>query len=87
MSCCGKPSIASVAARGAVGLAKVALGVDRAPESVVTARRDVCRSCEHSTKRLFGLQVKVQRCNVCQCLIAGKSVLLGEKCPEGRWKE
>jgi hypothetical protein len=38
-------------ARGAVGVAKAALGRDRAPEDAITARWDSCLACEKHDRR------------------------------------
>lgn len=76
---------------GAIGLAKVAMGVDRADAATIEQRRDICRGCEHATrssKPKFeanqGL-TNMSRCQLCNCFIAGKTVLRGEACPAGKW--
>jgi hypothetical protein len=76
---------------GAVGLTKAALGVDAIPLEVMQARRDECRDCEHATRNPSpryavnkGL-TSLSRCRKCDCLIAAKTKLAGERCPIGRW--
>jgi hypothetical protein len=84
MPCCGGNLV-----RGVAGLVKAAARADRAPDPVIAARRDVCRSCDRAEKRArkdgsAGLTT-FSRCMVCRCFIAPKSTLASERCPEGRW--
>lgn len=62
--------------QGAVGLARAALGVDRAPEATIRARRQRCRACPDKVGRL---------CTACGCLIAAKTLVYSQSCPRGRW--
>jgi hypothetical protein len=82
--------------RGAAGLAKAGLQaagvpVDAAPEDVVKARRDQCRACPHATRNdgpkyaaSRGLTT-LSRCQLCGCVIAAKTRMASERCPDGRW--
>ena len=81
--CCGQ------VIRGATGLAKSAIGLDRAPKEVIRFRRDVCRKCDHSEKRRvrggpLGI-TSLSQCQVCSCFIVAKTKLASEKCPLGKW--
>jgi hypothetical protein len=64
--------------KGAVGLTKVALGVDRAEDSLISQRRKVCEACEH---------LKGGTCVLCGCWYSQKVKLAGEQCPDEppRW--
>jgi hypothetical protein len=77
--------------KGAVGLTKAACGIDPAPAEVVQARRDICRECPFATKdqrEKFiankGLTT-FSRCTKCGCVIAAKTKIAGEVCPDGKW--
>lgn len=79
--------------KGAVGLAKVALGMDAAPDAVIAERRDACRMCDRATRNpspryvaSMGLS-SLSRCLECKCFIAAKTKLAGERCPLGKWPE
>jgi hypothetical protein len=69
------PSIADLA-RGAVGVAKAALGRDRAPEDAITARWDSCLACEKHDRGV---------CLACGCFVGAKIRLASSACPEARW--
>ena len=43
-------------------------------------RRDICNTCEHK-KRKFN----VARCELCGCIILGKTNVSAAKCPIGKW--
>ena len=62
--------------RGAVGVAKAATGVDRAPEETITARWESCLSCEHHDRG---------RCMKCGCFTAAKIRVASSVCPAERW--
>jgi hypothetical protein len=62
--------------RGAVGLAKARLGIDKAPPRVVALRREVCMLCP---QRLGWL------CAECKCIIHEKTKVASERCPLGVW--
>ena len=79
--------------KGAAGLAKVALGMDAAPDAVIAERRDACRMCDRATRNpspryvaAMGLTT-LSRCQECGCFIAAKSMIAGETCPLGKWPE
>jgi hypothetical protein len=71
---------------GAVGLAKAALGVDRADEETIQKRRAICRECPHAIPCPL-LANKKCRCELCGCLLSAKTVVAGEVCPDDprRW--
>jgi hypothetical protein len=65
-------------ARGAKGLAKAALQMDKAPATLVHERRGICHACEH---------LRNGRCDICKCFILAKGRLLSEDCPKGKWPQ
>jgi hypothetical protein len=75
---CGN-NIVQVVIHGATGLAKVALRRGIAPSGVIAARRAQCNACENN---LAGV------CLICFCVIAAKTSLIQECCPDtpSRWK-
>lgn len=89
MGCgCGK---AKKIVAGAAGVAKAALGIDKAAPEVAAARLDVCRECPQASKngaakfaKFKGLTT-LSRCAACSCVIHLKVKVAGEKCPEGKW--
>ena len=90
MSCGNcEPGTVRWVAHGVAGLTQAVLGIDRAPEEVVMARRLTCRNCPHSTKHPTkktseGLPL-VSLCDLCFCLIRGKTANAAERCPDNRW--
>lgn len=64
--------------RGAQGVAKVVLGVDRSTPELVERRLAVCRACEH----LRGV-----KCGLCRCYVEFKARLRSEECPDGKWRD
>ncbi|MCC7409885.1 MAG: hypothetical protein IT442_17595 [Phycisphaeraceae bacterium] len=62
--------------RGAAGIAKSQLGLDPAPDSVVTYRWTTCTACERFDRG---------HCGLCGCNLPAKVRLAGQKCPLGRW--
>ena len=62
--------------RGAVGVAKAALGVQAAPAAVVRERWGHCLAC---------LKHDCGRCLVCGCFTGAKIRVAGESCPERKW--
>ena len=92
MSCgsCNK-SVAQTVVAGVVGMSKVALGIDIAPEDIIESRRDKCRQCEHASRnrsdkfKKFNGLTSFSRCAKCNCFIAAKTKLEAEKCPKGLW--
>jgi hypothetical protein len=79
--------------KGAAGLAKAALGIDRASDEIVAQRRNQCRECPHATKNPKRVHLptkgltKLSRCQLCDCFIHAKTLLASETCPDGRWLE
>lgn len=100
MGCCNnrQPTTGSLvqrmvktAAKGAVGLTKVALRVGIAKDDIIKLRRDRCRVCEFATKNADpkyaannGL-TNLSRCTKCHCNIKAKTQLVSEHCPVGQW--
>jgi hypothetical protein len=68
-------------ATGAAGLAKSAIGINRAAAEVIASRRDECDACPHARVMLGAFQ----HCGLCGCLTAAKTTLANEKCPAGKW--
>jgi hypothetical protein len=62
--------------RGAIGLAKARLGIDRASPKLIGLRRELCFHCP---------QRRGWFCARCQCLVAEKAKVLTEQCPLGLW--
>ena len=62
--------------RGAVGVAKAALGVQPAPAEVVRERWAACLACEDHD---------CGRCMACGCFTGAKVRVAGESCPRGVW--
>lgn len=62
--------------KGSVGLAKVALGIDRSSDALIEERKAVCEACEH---------LKANKCELCGCAYRKKILLASEVCPDGRW--
>jgi hypothetical protein len=48
--------------------------------SFLDRRRAICYSCEHLTT-----YVGIKSCSKCGCAIWGKTMMRGQKCPEGKW--
>lgn len=63
-------------ARGAVGIAKVALGADLAPDCAITERYRLCASCSKNDRGV---------CVDCGCFIGAKIRLGSSFCPAGHW--
>ena len=76
---------------GAVQLTKALVGLDRASPKIIEARRRECRKCPHATRSVddamsrAGWLSLTSRCRLCGCLIAPKTLLASESCPEGKW--
>ena len=89
---CNKQNVAQVShgvvntiARGVVGLTKVGLRIGIADQSVIQARRDICRVCPEATiNPIIGLS-NISKCKQCGCFLSAKSQLKSEKCPLGKW--
>ena len=76
-----KPARAKRVVHGAAGLAKAALGLDKADGNLMMRRWAVCDSCKHAEK-IGGI---VQTCGICRCMLRAKIRLAGETCPTGQW--
>lgn len=81
---------------GAVGLTKaglqaVGVPVDQAGDAETLRRRDICRHCPLATRSespRFAVNnglTSLSRCQRCSCLIAAKTRLASEHCPDGKW--
>lgn len=80
----------TTAAHGAVGLAKVAAGVDKSSDDIAAERLAVCKGCEHLTRAVKGLPESadvglMDRCNECGCFVRAKVLIGSEQCPLGKW--
>lgn len=76
-----KPALIPLLVKGTAGLAKAALGIDRADEATIAARRKTCAACPNAITTA-GI---VRRCKLCRCALAAKVVIAGERCPVGKW--
>ena len=73
----------TTAAHGAVGLAKVAAGVDQSPDDIADERLEACKECEHLPESAdVGL---MDRCSECGCFVRAKVLIGSEQCPMGKW--
>jgi hypothetical protein len=67
---------------GSIGLAKVAVGMDKADADRVEERRSICQACPS------GLFMN-GKCDAskggCGCYLAAKWRVASEKCPKGHW--
>ena len=72
---CAKTGLAKIV-HGAAGLAKAALGLERANDEVIADRTRLCHACD---KYRHGF------CGQCGCLIAAKVRVGSEACPVGKW--
>lgn len=68
-------------ARGAKGIAKAMLGIDKAAPEVVAARKATCLGCEH-VRIAGGI---IDQCALCGCAIRFKILIAREKCPADKW--
>jgi len=62
--------------RGAVGVTKAVLGVDRVRPQVLERRLAACQACPHRRRA---------KCALCTCYVGLKARVSSEVCPEGRW--
>ena len=65
--------------RGAVGLSKWLLRLDRPAARVATDRLRVCRQCPERVSGVIGT------CRLCGCVLRAKVTIRAEKCPAGKW--
>jgi hypothetical protein len=70
--------------KGAAGIAKAALGIDRPDDSTIAARRAICRGCEHAEPCPLNIGRKC-RCALCGCVLRAKTAVASEACPAGKW--
>jgi hypothetical protein len=82
--CTPECSKTSTLARGAIGIAKATLGINRADPDTVERRRVICRECPEAAP-CVGSIVRRCKCNLCGCLIRAKTATADERCPGGRW--
>ncbi|MBI1335506.1 MAG: hypothetical protein GC164_00930 [Phycisphaera sp.] len=82
---------ARVLVRGALGVSRATVGVDRVGEQTFVDRKRICASCEAASPRkatgIQGLKLltPMSRCKDCHCLIQLKTSLATERCPRGKW--
>ena len=50
-------------------------------ETLSNHRLEICRKCEHLTKRPFN----IERCKVCQCILKIKTLFKSQHCPLQKW--
>ena len=77
-------------AHGAVGLSKVALGIEKVSDEVSKKRLEICLSCPNKIKQFSKLVNKdVSKCSICKCFIKAKVLLKNEFCPDNppRWEK
>lgn len=69
---------------GAAGLAKAAMGINRADDATIAARTAICKSnaCGKATVSAEG---NLKSCSLCNCMLRAKLSLKGESCPIGKW--
>jgi len=77
----GKRLNAGEIAKGAIGLAKAMVGVDRASDQTIHFRQAICRVCEYQD---------LGECSGgpgCKCWIKPKTQIASQKCPDSppRW--
>ncbi len=61
---------------GAVGFVKAVVGIDRADDITILTRRAFCVRCPKRHKN---------KCVVCKCYLAEKTVVASQNCPLGKW--
>lgn len=61
---------------GAAKLAKSELGIGKAPQEIIEARRKTCEGCD---------QWNHGRCMACGCYTWAKTSLTNERCPLDKW--
>lgn len=56
-------------------------------ESVKQERYNICKQCDEYSENtnLKGLEVKIESCKQCGCLITPKISLASSKCPISKW--
>ena len=81
MSCQGNDCM-----KGALKLLKAAMRIGEARWQTVQARQQTCAACDHLKPGLFW---PTRRCGICDCVIAAKTRLASERCPDQppRWVE
>lgn len=62
--------------KGAAGLTKVALHIDRSDDDLIAERKAICEGCEH---------LKGNTCDLCGCWYSQKVKLAHETCPASKW--
>lgn len=77
--------------KGIVGISKLLVGKNKADETMIQKRRDICRECEFATrdKALLDRPSKgltaYSQCLKCACVLKYKTMLCEERCPVGKW--
>lgn len=75
--------------RGAVGLTKATVGIDRADPATVAWRLHWCMACDElynaPASTQFFHQFGPQACRQCGCFVKAKARIRREGCPLARW--
>jgi len=71
--------------RGAVGLTKAALQIDKCDDNVIKQRLKICHDCEHRTQSKSASGNIISRCKICKCFIKAKVRISKESCPLNKW--
>lgn len=69
---------------GVSGLAKAAIGADKADKSEIKRRREICQGTE-TTPRCQLWNPKLNTCRACTCFLPAKIRIKSEHCPINRW--
>lgn len=75
---CHQRSFSEKLMRGATGLTKAVLGLDKAPDEAIDLRWAVCNRCSEMGRLGF--------CKQCGCYLRAKVRVASEACPLGKWK-
>ena len=74
--------------KGAIGLSKAALKIERADDETINSRKKICQECDQF-KRVYtnfaGKKINTSKCSICGCFIGAKTLIKSEKCPEKKW--
>lgn len=85
---------ALVGVHGATRFLSAVMRGDRAPDAVVLERRAKCLVCPYRQRMIApGAVAESDFCGTpfvvtektCGCLVAGKTLVGGESCPQGKW--
>lgn len=90
MSCSKCNQAWDIVQKGALGMAKVAMGVEKTDDAKIKQRLMKCQQCAHLKRVHKDIAVHADigladTCQVCGCFIRAKVRLQNEKCPDGKW--